>query len=167
MTRNAGRGTRAPRTPHAAPWVLLPALALLLGAGAVRAQSISTSGNPGLLRISSAIAGSEPTSVSDATRTYTVTTPNPGGNPKYQITAQLNANMPANVTLTANFAAPALSGTSNGAVTLDVTPRALVINMKKNFTGTAAITYALTATTAAGVIPNQSRTVTLTVTTYP
>lgn len=154
MTQNARRS-------------LIAALTLMASAGAVRAQTISTSGNPGLLRISAAVAGTEPTSVSDASSNYTVTTPAPG-NSKYQVLMSLNANMPANVTLNATLAAPAGSaGTSNGAIALDVTPRAMVINIKKNYTGTASITYQLVTVAAAGVIPNQSRTVTLTVTTYP
>src|SRR5258707_273182 len=108
---------------------------MLSSIGAIGAQVISVSGNPGLLRISTAVAGSEPTSPApDASRTYTFTTPNPGGNPKYQILMSLDANMPANVTLTCTLTAPAASGTSNGAIVLDVTPRAMVINIKKNFT---------------------------------
>lgn len=147
-------------------YMLLAAL-MLTSVRAVRAQTISTSGNPGLLRISAAVAGTEPTSVSDASSNYTVTTPAPGNN-KFQVLMSLNANMPANVTLNATLAAPAGSaGTSNGAIALDVTPRAMVISIKKNYTGTASITYQLVTVAAAGVIPNQSRTVTLTVTTYP
>lgn len=151
--------------PHAAR-VLLIALTLMLSAGAVRAQTVTVSGNPGLLRISSAVAGSEPTSVSNATTTYTVDTP-PSPNTKYQVTAQLNANMPAGVTLTANFAAAGAGAVSLGAVALDVTARQMVNNIRKNITATAAITYTLTATAAAGVIPNSSRIVTLTILTYP
>jgi hypothetical protein len=146
---------------------LFAALSLLFSAGAVRAQTISVSGNPGLLRISSAIAGSEPTSVSDATRTFSIVTPNPGNN-KYQVLMSLNANMPAGVTLNATLAVPAAStATSNGAIALDVTPRALLINIKKGYTGTAATTYELVTTAAAGVVPNSSRTVTYTITLYP
>ena len=147
-------------------WMTVAAL-IFSAASVVHAQTISVSGNPGLLRISTAIAGSEPTSVSDATRTFTISTPSPGNN-KYQVLLSLNANMPVNVTLNGTLAAPSGSGsTSNGAVALDVTPRALLVNIKKNFNGTAAITYQLVATAAAGVVANQTRTVTLTITTYP
>ena len=151
---------------HRAPILLLAAL-VLTSIRALGAQTVSVSGNPALLRISTAVAGTDPTSVSNAVTTYTVTTPSPGNN-KYQVLMSLNANMPAGVTLSATLAAPVGSnGTSNGAIALDVTPRSMVINIKKNFNGTASITYQLVATAAAGVIPNSSRTVTLTATTYP
>jgi hypothetical protein len=141
---------------------------VLTGTRAIGAQAISVSGNPGLLRISTAVAGTEPVAVSDAASTFTITTPAGGGNQKWQVTMSLNANMPAGVTLTASLAVPLNSqGTSNGAITLDVTPRAMLVNVKKGYTGTATTTYQLTATTAAGVIPLTSRTVTYTVTTYP
>ena len=146
------------------------AIALVLfGAGAIGAQTITVSGNPGLQRVSAAIAGSEPTAPApDASRTFTVTTPSVAGNQKYQILMSMNANMPANVTLTATLGVPPGSqGVSTGAITLDVTPRALLTSLKKNITGTASITYQLTATVAAGVVPLTSRTVTFTVTTFP
>ena len=60
-----------------------------------------------------------------------------------------------------------LGAVSLGAVTLDVTARQVVNSIKKNVTATAGITYTLTATAAAGVVPNSSRIVTLTLLTYP
>jgi hypothetical protein len=148
---------------------LICALLLMASTGALGAQTITVSGNPALLRISTAVAGSEPTAPApDASRTFTVTTPNPGGNTKFQILMSLNANMPANVTLTATLGIPPGSnGVSTGAIALDVTPRALLTTIKKNITGTASTTYQLTATVAAGVIPLTSRIVTYTVTTFP
>lgn len=133
---------------------------LLAGSGALGAQTLSVSGNPGMLRISSAIAGSEPASVSNATTTYTVTTPSP--NATYKITAQLNANMPVGVTLTATLAAPSRA-TSVGAVDLDVTARDVVTGIPKRTNATQGITYALAAVVAAGVVPTSTRTVTFTV----
>jgi hypothetical protein len=153
--------------PTARTASLFIALLLITSSRAVRAQTISVNGNPGLLRVSSAVAGSEPTSVTDATPTFSIVTPNPGNN-KYQILMSLNANMPAGVTLNATLGIPAASqATSNGPVALDVTPRALLINIKKGYTGTAATTYQLVATTAAGVVPLSNRTVTYTITLYP
>jgi len=151
------------------PRTLVAVIALVLSSTrALGAQTVTVSGNPALLRISTAVAGSEPAAVSDAVTTFTVTTPAGGGNQKWQVTMSLNANMPASVTLTASLAVPLNSqGTSNGAITLDVTPRAMLINVKKGYTGTAATTYQLTATAAAGVVPLSSRIVTYTVTTYP
>src|SRR5881394_3519692 len=151
--------------PLAARLLALAALPLLVSVRALGAQTITVSGNPGLLRISTAIPGSQPTSVSDAVTTFTVNTPT-SGNIKYQVLMSLNANMPTNVTLTATLAVPAGSaGVSSGAIALDVTPRSVINSIKKNYSGTAAITYQLVATAAAGVVPNSSRIVTLTITT--
>ncbi len=146
-------------------WLVLWVTVLLpFGGRTVGAQTLSVSGNPGLLRISAAVAGSEPTSVSNATSTYTVTTPSP--NRTYKITAQLDANMPAGVTLTGTFAAPNRA-TSLGAIALDVTARDVVTGIPKNTNSTQAITYQLTATVAAGVVPTSTRLVTLTVIRFP
>lgn len=146
--------------------LLLLLIALLpVGSRALRAQTISVSGSPGLLRISVAIPGSEPAAVSNATSTYTVVTPKQG-NATYSITGQLDAAMPPNVTLTASLAAPPRA-TSTGAIALDVVPRDLVTGIPKNTTATQAITYTLSATVAAGVIPASSRVVTFTVVQVP
>ena len=128
------------------------------------AQTLNVSGNPGLLRISSTIAGSEPIAVSNAATTYTVTTGNP--NRLHRISARLSAPMPLGVTLTATLAAPP-SATSLGPVALDGTDRDVVTNIPRRTTATQSITYILSATVAAGVIPNSSRTVTLTIAQQP
>jgi len=137
---------------------------LLISGRAVVAQTISVSGVPGLLRINAAIAGSEPISVSTGS-TYTVVTPNPA-NRTYKITAQINTLMPTEVTLTATLAAPA-GGTSVGPVALDVTARDMVTGIPRNTNSTQAITYQLSATAAAGVIPSSTRIVTFTVLKFP
>lgn len=138
---------------------------LALGARAAFAQTLTTAGTPGLLRVSSAVAGSEPIAVSTSGGTYSITTPNP--NRQYAITGQINSNMPAGVTLTVTLAAPGQGSVSLGAVALDVTARNLVTGIKKNSTATQSITYQLTATAAAGVVPLSSRTVTLTIIQFP
>ena len=56
---------------------------------------------------------------------------------------------------------------SSGAVALDVTTRDMVTNITTVFNSTQTITYVLSATVAAGVIPIQTRTVTITVLNYP
>jgi len=134
---------------------------------AIGAQTITVSGNPGLLRISTAVAGSQPTSVSDATRTFTVNTPPGGGGAKYNVSMNIDANMPAGVTLTATLAIPAGSAATATPVALDVTPRLALSAIKKNYTGSATMTYQLAATAAAGVVPVSSRTVTLTIVLAP
>jgi hypothetical protein len=146
------------------PVQCLAAVLLLLGVNAASGQTLAVSGNPGLLRVSTAVAGSEPVAVSNASTTYTVTTPNP--NRRYKITARLSAPMPVGITLTGSFAAPP-GGTSLGPVVLDATNRDVVLNIPRRTNATQGITYSLTATVAGGVIPNSSRTVTLTIVQQP
>jgi hypothetical protein len=135
---------------------------LLLGGRASGAQTLTVSGNPGLLQITSAVAGSQPTAVSNAATTYTVTTPT--ANKTYRITAQLNANMPAGVTLTATLAAPP-SGTSSGAVTLTTAAQNVVTGIPKNTNAARGITYQLNGNVSAGVIASTNRMVTFTLVT--
>jgi hypothetical protein len=142
----------------------LGAVLLFMGSRAAFAQTLAVSGSPGLLRISSAVAGSQPISVSNATTTYTVVTP--PANRLYNVTARLNAAMPAGVTLTATLAAPA-GATSLGPVALDATARNVVTGVTRNTNATQGITYQLNATVLAGVVPNSSRTVTLTIVQAP
>jgi hypothetical protein len=136
---------------------------LLLGSkiGSAQPTSITVSGNPGSLRISSAIAGSQPTPVSNAATTYTLVI---GGsaNRRYKITAGLNTAMPPGVTLMANLAAPP-GGTSLGAVALDATARDVVINIPGQTNVTRGITYQLSALVTAGVVTSRTRTVTFTI----
>ena len=138
---------------------------LLSGSRAAFAQTISVSGNPAALKITAAVAGSQPTSVSNSVTTYTVVTPNPA-NRTYKITAQLNAPMPANVTLTVTLAAPA-GGTSVGPVPLDMTARDVVTGIPKSTNSTQSITYQLSATVLAGVVASTNRNVLLTVLKFP
>lgn len=143
---------------------LLAAL-LLLGSRAAVAQTITVSGNPTALKITTAVTGSQPTSVSNSSTTYTVVTPTPA-NRTYKITAQLTALMPAGVTLTATLAAPT-GATSVGPVALDMTARDMVTGIPKSTNSTQSITYQLSATVLAGVVTSTSRIVTLTVLRFP
>jgi hypothetical protein len=140
-------------------WRVVVVVALLLtGSGAIGAQNtITVSGNPALLRISSAVAGSEPIGVSSGTTTYTVSVTSGGTR---RITGRLSTALPPGVTVTVTLAAPA-GATSMGAVVLDLTEKDLVINIPRPTTSTHAITYQLTATVSAGVIPLSSQIVTL------
>jgi hypothetical protein len=131
---------------------------------AARAQSLSVSGSPGSLAITTAIAGQPPTSDNDATTTYTVKAQKK--NQPLKVTGRLNAAMPPGVTLTVSMVAPS-GATSNGTVTLDATTRDLVGDITNTNALTQGITYILSATAAAGVVTPQSRTVTLTLTAWP
>jgi hypothetical protein len=137
---------------------------LLCFASMAGAQTLSVSGSPASLVINTAIAGQPPTSDSDAATTYTVKAQN--RQVPVKITGRLNAAMPPGVTLTINMAPPG-GAVSNGTVTLDATTRDLVGDITNTNAQTRSITYTLSATAAAGVVPPQSRTVTLTITAWP
>lgn len=145
--------------------LILATAVLVLDARAALAQTLTTAGSPGLMRVSSAVAGTEPLPITMSGGTYSVTTPAP--NRTYAITAQLNANMPVGTSLEITLDKPTPQATSLGAVALDVTARNVVTGIRRNANATAAITYAFTPTTAAGVIPLSSRTVTLTIIQFP
>lgn len=121
---------------------------------------ISVSGSPSLV-INSATAGSGLTAAS-ASGTYAVTSNGTGR----KITAQLDTNMPAGVTLTANMAAPT-GGTSAGVVTLTSIAANMVTGISTVDQSGLAITYGLSATVAAGVVAQANKTVTYTITTGP
>ena len=147
-------------------WIFSWVVVVLLGgwtrAATAQATKLMVSADPGLLRISSAVPGSQPTSVSDATTTYHVK----AGSGAKKITGQLSGAMPTGVTLTVTLAAPP-GATSLGPVSLDASPRDLVVNIPSGANTTQSISYTLNATAAAGVIPASSRTVTLTLLSYP
>jgi hypothetical protein len=135
-------------------------LLTVCGFGAANASSISVSGNPGLLRISSATAGSDLAPVSNATTTYDLHITS--GTAK--ITAHINSAMPADTNLRMSLVAPTNS-TSLGLVTLMPTDKNLVTGIPN---GTnlieLGITYQFSASVSAGVISSSTKTVTLTVT---
>ena len=147
--------------------VLAGGLACLLP-GMAQAQpgtvgTVTASAGPPLMRVSSAVAGFEPNPV---TGTATITVKAQKSNKPQQVTAQLNAAMPAGLTLTLDMTTPT-GATSQGTVTLDATARALMGNIKNLTAETETLTYTFTATTAAGVVAADSRTVTFTITSWP
>ena len=151
---------------------ILPAVALLAVAQAASAQTanqtvtiqvdainvIAFAGSPSLT-INAAVAGNAPTSASNATATWAVTT----NQSNAKITASLSSAMPAGLTLSANLGAPT-GASSNGLTALGVAAVDLVTSITKLAEGTLTVTYQLDATVAAGVVASQSRTVTYTIT---
>ena len=137
-------------------------LCLILACPPLYSDSISVSGDPGPLVINGAIAGSEPTSVTDATTTYSVqTTPN-----NQRITGELNSAMPANTTLRIELQPPT-GATGMGEVSLSTTAQNLVTSIPHHTDeGGLSITYKFCATVSAGIVSPTSRTVTLTVTSF-
>lgn len=126
-----------------------------------RAQ-LTVSGSPAQLKVSTAVAGSAPLAVTNSTTTYSVTSNPSTGH--FAITARINSAMPAGVTLTVALAAN--RGTSLGAVALSTTAQNVVTTITRKMS-LQAITYTLSATAAAGVVPLQSRVVTLTIISTP
>ena|SRR5665213_2143902 len=140
--------------------------ALLVGlavwSGEARAQYLAVSGSPATMKISSAIPGAGLTPVTDVSTKYTIIELSAG---HHEITAQINSAMPAGVTLTVELAAPS-GATSMGPVMLGVAAHPAVTNIATTISSNA-ITYTLSATPAAGVVPAQSRTVTFTLVATP
>ena len=147
--------------------VTLLAVVLLLAGWTTVAQAqftiLTVSGSPTPFTVTTAIAGSQPTSIT-SNLTYFIKAKHPAGAQKIQ--AQLDSPMPAGTTLTLQMVASP-GATSMGAVSLDATPRDIVVNIDKENGSTYAMTYTFSATVAAGVVPSQTRTVTLTMSLYP
>ena len=111
------------------------------------------------LTITTAVAGSAPTSVTDATATWAVTT----NQTTAKITASIPLAMPAGLTLSANLTAPAV-GTSAGLTALGTVATDMVTGITKTNGSLLGITYQLDATSAAGVVASGTRVVTYTIT---
>lgn len=122
-------------------------------------NELSVSGNPGALVVSTATAGQAPDIVSDASTTYAITT----NESDRKITGAINTAMPSGVTLRVALQAPAGSGTSQGPTALTTTAQDLVTGISTLNEASRAITYSLQASSAAGVVPSASKTVTLTI----
>lgn len=145
--------------------LLLVSGLLPLGSRPATAQgtALTASAPPASMIIGTPVAGSQPSAVI-ASATYFVKVKNVAGVKK--ITASLDANMPIGTSLTIDLA-PSAGATSLGAVSLSVTTQDVVVNIARENGSTLGITYTFTATVAAGVLPSQTRTVTLTLLNYP
>lgn len=121
-------------------------------------DALSVSGNPGTLSITAAVAGSNPTSATDSTTTYNVTT----NNTSRHIYAVLSSTMPSGVTLYITMIAPS-GATSAGAIAVSTTSIALVSGVKQLYASSLTITYTLNATASAAQVSSASNTVTYTI----
>ena len=121
-------------------------------------NQIAFVGSP-TLAITTATAGSAPTSAIDATATWAVTTNQTGA----KITASIPTAMPAGLTLSASLAPPA-GATSSAMQPLGTTAVDVVTGIGKLAQAALGVTYRLDATPAAGVISSASRVVTYTIT---
>ena len=127
-----------------------------------RAQ-ITVSGSPFQLTVNTAVAGFAPAAATESSTTYAITS-NARRHAHYAITAQIDTDMPSGVTLT--IALQAQGATSLGAVTLSPTAQSVVTGISIKISG-QSITYMLNATAVAGVVPVQTRSVTLTLVNTP
>jgi hypothetical protein len=120
-------------------------------------QIIALSGTP-TLAINTAVAGSAPTSATDATASYAITTNKLAS----KITASLSGAMPTGLTLSADLTAPA-AATSLGKVALSTSAADMVTGITKLNASGLGITYTLDALSTASSV-SSSVTVTYTVT---
>jgi hypothetical protein len=121
-------------------------------------NQISVAGSVSL-DISTAVAGSAPTSVTSSVSSWAVTTNQTGA----KITGSIASNMPAGLTLSATLGAPG-GATSAGIKALTSVATDLVTAITKLNASALSLTYQLDATAAAGVVTSSSRLVTYTIT---
>ena len=121
-------------------------------------NQIAFTGAPSLT-ITTATAGSAPTSVTDASATWAVTTNQSGA----KITASIATAMPSGLTLSASLAAPA-GASSASYLSLSTTAVDLVTGITKLAQSALGVSYQLDATPAAGVVTSATRVVTYTIT---
>ena len=119
---------------------------------------IAFAGSPSLT-INAAVAGNAPTSATNATATWAVTT----NQSNAKITASISSVLPAGLTLSANLGAPT-GASSNGLTALSTIAVDLVTRITKLAESALTVTYQLDAAVTAGVVASTSRTVTYTVT---
>lgn len=137
---------------------VLSVMGMAIAPGAAcQLPTISVSADPGALVVTTAVAGSPPLPVSDATTTYSVT----GILLVQKITAALATSLPPGVTLEIELEAPP-GAVSSGRVALSTAARTVVQNIPPGVFSGLAINYYFTATTAAGVVPRDVRDVILT-----
>ncbi len=122
-------------------------------------NEISVSGDPGQLTINSASAGGQLQPATDNSTTYSITTNEAGK----KIAISLDADMPTDVTLEVSLAAPA-TAVSEGDVALSTVAADAVTAISNLAESGLTITYTLSATSAAAVMPTaETRVVTLTI----
>jgi len=111
------------------------------------------------LDITTAVAGGAPTQATDNLSTWAVTTNQTGA----KVSASLDSDMPAGLTLQVALGAPA-GATSAGAKTLSSASADLVTGVTQVAGSGLSMNYTLDATLAAGVVAAGTRTVTYTIT---
>ena len=121
-------------------------------------NQIAFTGAPSLA-ISTATAGSAPTSAFDASASWAVTTNQSGA----KIVASISTLMPSGLTLSASLVAPA-GASSASFQALGITAVELVTGIGKLAQSALGVTYRMDATPAANLVSSASRVVTYTIT---
>lgn len=111
------------------------------------------------LVVNSATAGSAPNVALNSATTYAITT----NESNRKITGSIDTAMPDGVTLSVGLAAPS-GASSTGLQALSTSATDLVTGISLLNDASKAIQYQLEATSAAGVVPSASKTVTFTIT---
>jgi hypothetical protein len=124
--------------------------------------TISVSGDPPALAVTSAGAGTDLLPGVNSSTTYSITVLQSG----LGITGQLDAPMPPNTRLSVTLASPG-GAVSLGPVDLTAAPQTLVRSLPLGTFSAMPITYEFHAGVSAGVVPPTTRTVTLTITAVP
>lgn len=120
-------------------------------------NQIAVSGSPAPLVVSTANAGSEPTSATSTGTSYAITT----NETNQKITASIDQPMPAGVSLAISLGAPS-GASSAGSVPLGTSGADLVTGISSTAASALPIAYTLNASTQAQIGPT-SRTVTFTI----
>lgn len=121
-------------------------------------NEVDLSGGPGPLVVTRASAGTAPADAVDESTTWTVTTNQAGR----KITGVLDTDLPPGLTLRIVLTPPDGEG-SAGSVPLSTAPQDLVTGFGSISSSGLGVTYTLSATTEAGVVPRDSRIVTFTI----
>jgi hypothetical protein len=111
------------------------------------------------LDVTTAVAGGNPTQATDNASTWAVTTNQSGA----KVSASLDSDMPAGLTLQVSLGAPA-GATSAGAKTLSSASVDLVTGVTQVAASGLSMNYTLDAALSAGVVASGTRTVTYTIT---
>jgi hypothetical protein len=121
-------------------------------------NEINIDGSSVTLTVSGAAAGQKPPTATAAT-TYDITTN--GGDEGRKLTAAIDADMPAGVTLSLDVTGPA-SGISSGSSTITSSPSDVVTMIGPVAQSDIPMSFQLNAAVIAGMISAGSRTLTLT-----
>lgn len=121
-------------------------------------NEIDFSGSPATLTINGGTAGGGLTPAMDTTTQWAITTNGVGK----KVTAQLNSNMPAGVTLSIQLAAPT-GATSLGSVAVSTTTADLVTGITQLSESGLSVTYVLSASVSAATTVAANRIVTFTI----